>query len=130
MTKINMYNFPIQPVFDDNGVARFRSNKIVRYLLDRGGLDLNKLLFEFPQKENEEDWSQFAQLIGYSVYGAWEVYYISNEIMETALKMYEDPQVDQKDLYIASLKETIRELKKEIRDSIENLQDLVGDEDE
>lgn len=35
---------PMQPVeLDDQGVIRFRSNAIVRHLLDHGGIDLNKL---------------------------------------------------------------------------------------
>lgn len=59
---------PMQPVETDaSGVLRFRENKIVRYLLDNGGIDLNDLArIEFPR----EDRDQFAQLIGYSVSAA------------------------------------------------------------
>lgn len=35
---------PMQPiVFDEHKVIRFKDNKIVRYLLDNGGIDLNDL---------------------------------------------------------------------------------------
>ncbi|MFA5937456.1 MAG: hypothetical protein WC822_06300 [Candidatus Paceibacterota bacterium] len=51
---------------DDYGTIRFRENKIVRYLLDAGGLDLNKLAIVPFTKV---DWAQFYQLIGYSVSG-------------------------------------------------------------
>ena len=59
---------PMQPVeTDTSGVLRFRENKIVTYLLDHGGLDLNDLArIEFPR----EDRDQFIQLIGYSVSAA------------------------------------------------------------
>ena len=59
---------PMQPVETDaSGTLRFRENKIVTYLLDNGGLDLNQLArIEFPK----EDRDQFKQLIGYSVSGA------------------------------------------------------------
>jgi hypothetical protein len=60
---------PIQPIGDDGqGVLRFKENKVVRYLLDHGGLDLNDLVradADLPR----EDWEQFHQLIGYSVSG-------------------------------------------------------------
>lgn len=66
---------PDQPLkIDSIGVLRFRENAIVRYLLDNGGLDLNHLTRQrFPQ----EDWDQFAQLIGYSLGGYEELSYVS-----------------------------------------------------
>ena len=55
---------PRQPVLlDKAGCPRFRENKLVRYLLDNGGIDLNHLA---TKKFPKEDWQQFAQLIGYS----------------------------------------------------------------
>lgn len=63
---------PMQPVvWDGRGVIRFQQNEIVRYLLDHGGLDLNKLrgLWHPAPKFRRSDWDQFNQLIGYSVSG-------------------------------------------------------------
>lgn len=82
---------PMQPVAEDkHGVVRFRSNKIVRELLDRdtergrtypdypartdGGLNWIGEQ-DFPQADEE----QFAQLIGYSICGYHELSYVSDE---------------------------------------------------
>lgn len=67
---------PMQPVeLDGHGVARFRANQIVEYLLDEGGLDLNMLARHgFPN----EDWEQFYQLIGYSVSGYGDLSQVSD----------------------------------------------------
>ncbi len=65
---------PMQPIYlDAGGVARFKSNAIVRFLLDSGNADMNKLaLMNF----SSEDRIQFAQLIGYSVSGFGELHYV------------------------------------------------------
>lgn len=60
----------MQPVvWDGHGVIRFQQNEIVRYLLDNGGLDLNKLhgTGHSAPRFLRSDWDQFHQLIGYSV---------------------------------------------------------------
>lgn len=65
---------PTQPVeIDDHGVARFKANRIVQYLLDAGPFDMNHLarLTMFTR----DDRQQFAQLIGYSVGGYSELDY-------------------------------------------------------
>ena len=56
---------PIQPIVkDSNGELLFKENKIVRFLLDAGPYDLNDLdIMSF----SDNDWEQFAQLIGYSL---------------------------------------------------------------
>lgn len=66
---------PMQQVhLDKEGVARFRANKIVRYLLDAGPFDMNQLaLMSFSRRDRE----QFAQLIGYSVSGYGDLSYTS-----------------------------------------------------
>lgn len=77
---------PMQPTYEDHGVARFKSNMIVRHLLDRGGFDMNdiaKLSF------SKEDRVQFAQLIGYSLGGFDELGYVSMEESDTAWTMHE-----------------------------------------
>ncbi len=82
---------PIQPVvLDDKGVARFKANKLVRYLLDlctaKGVADMNTLaLLEYPR----EDYEQFAQLIGYSVCGFGELSYASDEVYAIAFTEFE-----------------------------------------
>lgn len=61
---------PMQPVeWNGHGVVRFRKNAIVRHLVDNGTIDLNRLRASAPPF-SQEDWSQLAQLIGYSV-SAW-----------------------------------------------------------
>lgn len=80
-----MKTHPIQPlVKDDRGVLRFKPNKIVQYLLDHGGIDMNELaVLDFEREDRE----QFAQLIGYSHGGAGELGYFSNEVWVAAFGM-------------------------------------------
>lgn len=70
---------PMQPLYDNNGVTRFKPNKIVRFLLDwsqNKGMGLNELaMLPF----DDEDREQLAQLIGYSISGYGELSYVSNE---------------------------------------------------
>ena len=68
---------PVQPVVvDENGVERFKGNKIVLFLLRNGGYDMNDLgRMEFSNEDRE----QFAQLIGYSVSGFGDLSYVSDE---------------------------------------------------
>jgi len=66
---------------DKENVLRFTENKIVKFLLDVGPYDLNKLaIIPF----SDEDRSQFAQLIGYSLSGFSELSYVSDEKWEQA----------------------------------------------
>lgn len=61
---------PTQPIVCVRNVHRFKQNTIVRYLLDHGGIDMNKIVtLQFPV----EDYEQFCQLIGYSVCGYTEL---------------------------------------------------------
>jgi hypothetical protein len=74
---------PMQPIeWDGVGVIRFRSNKIVKFLLDQNGrIDMNMLAaIDFPQEDRE----QFAQLIGYSVSGFGDLSYASKKTVEEA----------------------------------------------
>lgn len=79
---------PIQPLFTDNhGTVRFKENKIVSYLLDNGGIDMNQLAaLSFTQDDRE----QFAQLIGYSLCGFDELRYVSNETYTAAVRMHNE----------------------------------------
>jgi len=68
---------PMQPlIVDSHGTVRFQRNKIVEYLLDNGGIDLNQIArLPFTQEDRE----QFAQLIGYSLKGFHELSYVSDK---------------------------------------------------
>ena len=63
---------PMQPiVLDDRGVPRFKKNKIVTMLLDKGGFDLNRIsILDQNGAFSPGDYKQLMQLIGYSVSGA------------------------------------------------------------
>jgi hypothetical protein len=102
---------PIQPVADDGtGILRFKPNAIVGYLLDAGPFDLNTLTaMHFPA----EDWEQFAQLIGYSLSGAGDLSYMTNETWEAAEKMSKG--ADEKDARIAYLEETIATVRQAVK---------------
>lgn len=72
----------MQPVVLDNqGVVRFKQNKIVRALLDTGKLNMNDIaVLDFPL----EDRIQFVQLIGYSVSGAGDLSYMPEDLIAKA----------------------------------------------
>lgn len=80
---------PMQPVdFDGKsqlgsprGVIRFKQNAIVRWLLENGGLDLNDIA---RQNFSDDDRTQFAQLIGYSVSGFGDLSYVSEAAIAAA----------------------------------------------
>ena len=60
--------FPLQPIeWDGKGVIRFKANRIVRWLLEEGPIDMNAIALNMDFTDDER--SQFAQLIGYSVSG-------------------------------------------------------------
>lgn len=79
---------PVQPLQEDShGVLRFKSNGIVRRLLDDGPFDMNTIaLWDVSQ----DDRIQFAQLIGYSLGGFGDLSYVTDEAYATAQKMHED----------------------------------------
>ena len=71
---------PIQPVFRDaHGVERFVANSLVRFLLDAGPYDMYQLAFI---QATDAERAQFAQLIGYSVSGFFELSYVSDELCD------------------------------------------------
>lgn len=76
---------PIQPLYKDKqGVLRFKANEIVKFLLDDGPNDMNRLAL--IKQFSKEDREQFAQLIGYSLSGFGELSYVSDETYEKAAK--------------------------------------------
>jgi hypothetical protein len=66
---------PMQPIVKVDGQLRFQPNKIVEFLLDSpiNKVDLNLLA---AMDFSDEDRAQFAQLIGYSVDGLFELRYV------------------------------------------------------
>lgn len=82
---------PMQPIAkDEQGVVRFKHNQIVRYLLDyasRRGCSLNELA---KMPFSTDDWTQFAQLMGYSVSGAAELDYFDRDVLAQADAATED----------------------------------------
>ena len=62
-------------------VVRFKENQIVRFLLDAGPFDMNKIA-RMPFSNHDRE--KFAQLIGYSVSGYGELSYVSPESVEKA----------------------------------------------
>ena len=81
-----MTSQPIQPI----KLGRFVPNKIVQFLLDHGGIDMNYLA---RQNFTDEDSMQFAQLIGYSLSGYGGLSYVSDESYEAAEAMIENPEL-------------------------------------
>jgi len=77
---------PIQPMYtDEKGVRRFKSNKIVCFLLAEGGFDMNKLA---TLPFSDEDRCQFAQLLGYSRGGFAELPYVSDKEWKRVEEVY------------------------------------------
>ena len=75
-------NHPMQPVVKGKDkVLRFKVNNIVRHLLDHGPWDLNLL---HTMSFSREDWTQFNQLIGYSLSGFCELSHVSNKAKDEA----------------------------------------------
>lgn len=104
-----MSKLPIQPIItDEDGVLRFRANKVVRYLLDHGGLDLNDLARKV--RDCPEDWAQFAQLIGYSLSGFGSLSYADSDTYEVADRMAREGMTEQEARiqYLEALLEEIR----------------------
>jgi len=111
---------PIQPLVEENGVVRFKRNKIVEYLLDNGGIDLNDIARKGFSREDRE---QFAQLIGYSLSGARELSYMSDTVLEVAETMYiaGKSDKDERDRIIANLQNRLETLRIELADTLCNL---------
>lgn len=79
---------PMQPIeLDKHGVARFKQNAIVRFLLDNGPHDLNTLAM---MNFSREDHAQLAQLIGYSVSGFGDLSYVSKKEVQIADEIVEN----------------------------------------
>lgn len=82
---------PMQPVERaEDGVIRFKKNRIVRDLLDfasEHGLDLNEIA---RREYSGDDLSQLSQLIGYSVDGYADLSYRRKSHVEKADRLSKD----------------------------------------
>lgn len=110
---------PIQPLEkDSNGVLRFKQNTIVRFLLESGPNDMNKLAM---MPFSVEDRQQFAQLIGYSLSGYSELSsYVSDDAYAAAAEMARTGK-SEKDARIASLERTLSKLRESLRGPMSEL---------
>jgi hypothetical protein len=116
--KRNNLRHPIQPLAkDEHGIVRFKDNKIVRYLLDNGGIDLNMIATRGFTREDHE---QFAQLIGYSLSGFGDLSYVKDETWESASQMVEKGETEDQarikvlEEKLATVRKAMKELVPEI----------------
>jgi glutathione S-transferase len=117
-----MKPFPDQPLFiDEQGTARFQQNAIVRYLLDAGPFDMNKLAVT---PFTEADRAQFAQLIGYSLGGYSELSYVSDALYARAANANPIPDEPPE----PTRQEQVLALINDIESAIEKLQILMREE--
>lgn len=81
-----MAKHPVQPVYEDeNGVHRFKPNKIIQDMQEAGLIDLNKIAGKYPH----DDICQLNQLIGYSVSG-WGDLSTSSQLNMTRADIQEE----------------------------------------
>lgn len=120
---------PIQPlVKDENGVKRFKSNRIVERLLEvatQSGYSMNEIARE---DFTDDDRIQFAQLIGYSFSGLESLSYVDDDTLGTITFMSEK-EIAEKDARISYLEDKLSFLKDHLRDAVaclfeKNLDDL------
>lgn len=116
---------PIQPIVKDpRGVVRFKPNKIVQYLLDHGGINMNDIaILEFPRA----DQVQFAQLIGYSVSGFGDLPYVTDEDYEAAQTIAEGCE-DPKDARIQVLTDKLIAVRAAMRHGVSMLYGIHQDD--
>lgn len=106
---------PIQPLYwAEDGLIRFKQNKIIRDLLDfatEKGFGLNEIACG---EYTADDHAQLAQLIGYSLYGFGELSYVDNHTFEAARAMCHEGKTEQQ-ARIEYLEGVIAELKEKLR---------------
>jgi hypothetical protein len=116
---------PTQPLEMVNAILRFKQNKIVNALVEHGqktGLSINDLA---RMSFTKEDWSQFAQLIGYSHSGASA--YLTNDELDAAMRMYEHGETE--DAARARVAECrVERLRHGMQDAIADLYDKHPDD--
>lgn len=115
---------PVQPLEMVGSVLRFKSNAIVRHLLDAGPFTMNTLaMMDFSQEDRE----QFAQLIGYSHSGSGDLGYVSSEVWCAAQEVF-DSGVSELEARNAYLRARIKEAQDGIREGVAVLFDIHPDD--
>lgn len=110
--------FPVQPIeYDENDRPRFVQNTIVRYLLDHGGFDMNKIAeLAATGIFSREEQVQFAQLIGYSLSGFSELNYVSDADYDLAEAMSEHPEESAEQMELKVLRAHLGSVEEKARD--------------
>lgn len=110
---------PTQPLYiDEHGILRFKANAIVRYLLDHGGIDLNKLaVLPFT----DDDRQQFAQLIGYSLSGYGDLSYVTDDAYGIAARMHDHPDETENQAIVAYATDELDALRNALREPMARL---------
>lgn len=112
---------PIQPLaMDSHNVLRFKKNAIVDHMLNvcqKHGCSLNDLAcMEF----SNDDRSQLAQLIGYSLSGYGELGYVGNDAYCVAEKMAKENK-SEVEARIEYLEEELAEVRKSLCEPVARL---------
>ena len=121
-----MPKHPMQPLEIVGKVLRFKRNAIVDDLLKHGeatGLGLNELVIR--QVYSKEDWTQFAQLIGYSHSGASA--YLTNDELDAAMAVYENGETEC-EAKLAIAEQRLCDVRDGLRETIANLYDIHPDD--
>lgn len=107
-----MSSHPIQPVaLDSNGVIRFKANAIIRKLVDDKLIDLNEIsCWDIPQNDR----SQFAQLMGYSLSGYGSLSFADDLTYAAAYNMHHAGMTEQ-EARLKHLEEVVANLKAALR---------------
>lgn len=121
---------PMQPTHVVDGIKRFRCNALVLILLNHGratGLCLNELSRLRPPESCADDWTQLAQLMGYSVDGFLELSYVDDEAAALAVngKAVSATECEQR-LHILRNRE--RAVKRKLRDGVAELYGIHPDD--
>jgi hypothetical protein len=112
---------PIQPLQMEEGVLRFKRNKIVERLLELCPVGLNELtVMDF----SAEDWTQFRQLIGYSHSGIPDC---PEEVWVAALLMHERG-MGEAEARAKYLREQLDEIKGAMRGAVAKLYGIHPDD--
>lgn len=118
MKSVDELKHPHQPVgIDEEGTVRFKKNEIINYLIDNGNISLNDLA---RKGFSNEDWTQLAQLIGYS-HSSWSTLsYVTNESYAIVHHQIEEG-LDERDAKIKSLETQLESVKSAFRKLVPEL---------
>ncbi len=102
--------FPVQPVDKDpNGHLRFVKNRIVNHLYNVGKANKCSMNDLADMDFTNEEWRQFAQLIGYSLSGYSELSYVDDAAYNEAVSASKNK--DPRDAKIAYLEGELKALR-------------------